>query len=70
MGGNRMCTAGSTTAMFGGNFDRRGPQWFPLNYMVISALKRYDRFFGDKYVLEFPMGSAQKRRPPTCSISV
>ena len=39
--------AESTTGMFGGNSNWRGPLWFPLNYLVIGALERYDRFFGD-----------------------
>ena len=39
--------AESTTPMFGGNSNWRGPLWFPLNYLVIGALERYDRFFGD-----------------------
>jgi hypothetical protein len=44
--------AESTTAMFGGNSNWRGPLWFPLNYMVLSALERYDRFFGDDHTEE------------------
>jgi hypothetical protein len=52
--------AESTTAMFGGNSNWRGPLWFPLNYLVISALERYDRFFGDDYVIEYPTGSGRK----------
>lgn len=44
--------AESTTAMFGGNSNWRGPLWFPLNYMVISALERYDRFFGEDHTEE------------------
>ena len=39
--------AESTTDMFGGNSNWRGPVWFPLNYLVVSALERYHRFFGD-----------------------
>jgi glycogen debranching enzyme len=35
--------AESTTAMFGGNSNWRGPIWFPLNYLVISSLLRYHR---------------------------
>jgi hypothetical protein len=46
--------------MFGGNSNWRGPLWFPLNYLVISALERYDRFFGDDYVIEYPTGSGRK----------
>jgi hypothetical protein len=52
--------AESTTAMFGGNSNWRGPLWFPLNHLVISALERYDRFFGDDYVIEYPTGSGRK----------
>ena len=49
--------AESTTAMFGGNSNWRGPVWFPLNYLVISALERYHRFFGDDFTIEYPTGS-------------
>ena len=52
--------AESTTAMFGGNSNWRGPLWFPLNHMVISALERYDRFFGDDYTVEYPTGSGRQ----------
>jgi hypothetical protein len=52
--------AESTTAMFGGNSNWRGPVWFPLNYLVISALERYDRFFGDDYTVEYPTGSGRQ----------
>ncbi|HEX9623175.1 MAG TPA: hypothetical protein VF979_02250, partial [Streptosporangiaceae bacterium] len=49
--------AESTTPMFGGNSNWRGPLWFPLNYLVISALERYRRFFGDDFTIEYPTGS-------------
>jgi hypothetical protein len=52
--------AESTTAMFGGNSNWRGPLWFPLNHLVISALERYDRFFGDDYTVEYPTGSGRQ----------
>ena len=52
--------AESTTAMFGGNSNWRGPLWFPLNYLVISALERYYRFFGDDYTVEYPTGSGRQ----------
>ena len=52
--------AESTTPMFGGNSNWRGPIWFPLNYLVISALKGYHRFFGDDYTVEYPTGSGQQ----------
>ena len=46
--------------MFGGNSNWRGPVWFPLNYLVISALERYHRFFGDDFTIEYPTGSGQQ----------
>jgi hypothetical protein len=52
--------AESTTAMFGGNSNWRGPLWFPLNHLVISALERYDRFFGIDYTVEYPTGSGRQ----------
>ena len=48
--------AESTTEMFGGNSNWRGPVWFPLNYLLISALERYHRFFGDELTVEYPTG--------------
>jgi Glycosyl hydrolase family 63 C-terminal domain len=53
--------AESTTAMFGGNSNWRGPLWFPLNYLVIEALERYHRFFGEEFQIEYPTGSGQKQ---------
>jgi hypothetical protein len=52
--------AESTTSMFGGNSNWRGPLWFPLNYLVISVLERYHRFFGDEFTIEYPTGSGQQ----------
>jgi hypothetical protein len=52
--------AESTTDMFGGNSNWRGPVWFPLNYLVISALDRYYGFFGDELSIEYPAGSGHK----------
>jgi len=50
----------SQTEMFGGNSNWRGPIWFPLNYMIVEALKRYYEFYGPEYIYEFPTGSGNK----------
>jgi Mannosylglycerate hydrolase MGH1-like glycoside hydrolase domain len=52
--------AESTTDMFGGNSNWRGPLWFPLNHLVIDALERYHRFFGDEFTVEYPTGSGNQ----------
>ena len=52
--------AESTTAMFGGNSNWRGPLWFPLNYLLITALERYYAFFGDDLRVEYPVGSGNR----------
>ncbi|SDL16621.1 Glycosyl hydrolase family 63 C-terminal domain-containing protein [Catalinimonas alkaloidigena] len=50
----------STTSMFGGNSNWRGPIWFPLNYIIIKSLLKYYRFYGPTYIYEFPAGSGNK----------
>jgi hypothetical protein len=52
--------AESTTSMFGGNSNWRGPIWFPLNYLMITVLERYHRFYGDDFTIEYPTGSGQQ----------
>ena len=49
----------STTELFGGNSNWRGPVWFPLNYLLIEALERYHYFHGDTFRLECPTGSGR-----------
>jgi hypothetical protein len=52
--------AESTTNMFGGNSNWRGPIWMPVNYMVVSALARYGRFLGADFTIEYPTGSGKQ----------
>jgi hypothetical protein len=51
----------STTGLFGGNSNWRGPIWFPVNYLVVETLRRYARYFGDSVTLEHPTGSGVER---------
>ncbi|HXB50638.1 MAG TPA: hypothetical protein VNW50_23005, partial [Streptosporangiaceae bacterium] len=53
--------AESTTPLFGGNSNWRGPVWFPVNYLLISVIERYHLFFGDEFTVEYPTGSGQQR---------
>jgi hypothetical protein len=48
-----------TTGLFGGNSNWRGPIWFPVNYLLIEALERYQHFYGDSLKVECPRGSGQ-----------
>ncbi len=49
--------AESTTGLFGGNSNWRGPVWFPVNYLLVEALERYHHFYGDTLKVECPTGS-------------
>ncbi|WP_321475227.1 glucosidase [uncultured Paludibaculum sp.] len=49
--------AESSSRMFGGNSNWRGPIWFPLNYLLIESLQKFHHFFGDRLTVEFPTGS-------------
>jgi hypothetical protein len=50
----------SSTAMFGGNSNWRGPIWFPVNFLLVEALQRYHHFYGDTLQVECPTGSGRR----------
>jgi hypothetical protein len=50
----------STTGVFGGNSNWRGPVWLPLNYLLVEALERYDHFYGDTLQVEYPTRSGRQ----------
>jgi hypothetical protein len=54
--------AESTTGLFGGNSNWRGPVWFPMNFLIIEALQRLDYYYGDSFQVEFPTGSGNRMR--------
>jgi len=49
----------SDKGYFGGNSNWRGPIWFPVNYLLVEALERYHRFYGETLRVECPTGSGQ-----------
>ncbi len=51
--------AESTSGMFGGNSNWRGPVWFPMNYLIIESLQKLHRYLGDEFKVECPTGSGQ-----------
>jgi len=53
--------AESTTSMFGGNSNWRGPVWLPVNYLAIRQFAINHHFLGDDFTVEYPTGSGTKR---------
>ena len=51
--------AESESGLFGGNSNWRGPIWFPINYLLIEALQKFNHYFGDSLKVECPTGSGQ-----------
>ena len=49
--------AESTTAMFGGNSNWRGPVWLPVNFLIVRALLQAYLYYGDTFRVECPTGS-------------
>jgi Mannosylglycerate hydrolase MGH1-like glycoside hydrolase domain len=52
--------AESTTALFGGNSNWRGPVWFPMNFLLIESMQRMHYYYGDEFQVEVPTGSGRK----------
>ena len=49
--------AESSTGLFGGNSNWRGPVWFPVNYLIIESLQQFHYYYGDEFKVECPTGS-------------
>ena len=49
----------SSTGVFGGNSNWRGPIWFPLNYLLIEALQKFDYYYGESLYVECPTGTGK-----------
>jgi hypothetical protein len=49
----------STTGLFGGNSNWRGPVWFPPNFLLIESLQRFHYYLGDDFKVQCPTGSGQ-----------
>ncbi|HKZ08536.1 MAG TPA: glucosidase [Methylomirabilota bacterium] len=52
--------AESSTPLFGGNSNWRGPIWFPVNYLLIESLQKFHWFLGDALKVECPQGSGRR----------
>src|SRR6266581_825891 len=65
----------SSTGLFGGNSNWRGPIWFPVNFLLIESLQKFHHYLGEEYKVECPTGSGKLRRrshgvsrEPSCAI--
>jgi len=52
--------AESTSDLFGGNSNWRGPVWFPLNFLLIESMQRIHFYYGDDFKVECPVGSGRQ----------
>ncbi len=51
--------AESSSGLFGGNSNWRGPVWFPINFLLIEALQKFHHYLGDDFLVECPTDSGQ-----------
>eukprot|EP01117_Protostelium_nocturnum_P014909 TRINITY_DN5728_c0_g1_i1.p1 TRINITY_DN5728_c0_g1~~TRINITY_DN5728_c0_g1_i1.p1 ORF type:complete len:1058 (+),score=436.74 TRINITY_DN5728_c0_g1_i1:274-3447(+) len=57
----------STSGMFGGNSNWRGPIWYPMNFLLIEALERYHHFYGDSLTGDFPSKGGERTTLGDCA---
>ncbi len=50
----------STSDIFGGNSNWRGPVWMPINFLIIQSIRTYGMFYGDNLLVEYPTNSGNK----------
>jgi glycogen debranching enzyme len=53
--------AESSTGLFGGNSNWRGPVWYPVNFLLIEAIQKFHHFYGDGFRVACPTGSEPLR---------
>jgi Glycosyl hydrolase family 63 C-terminal domain len=52
--------AETSTGVFGGNSNWRGPVWFPVNYLLIESLQKFHHYFGEDFKVECPAHSGNQ----------
>jgi len=51
--------AESIVRIMGGNSNWRGPIWWPMNYLIIESLQKFNQYYGNEYLVECPTGSGE-----------
>jgi len=51
----------SSSGIFGGNSNWRGPIWFPVNFLLIESLQKFHHYYGNDFKVEFPTGSGNMK---------
>jgi len=49
----------STSGLFGGNSNWRGPIWFPMNVLLVRGLGNLYAYYGKDFTVECPTGSGR-----------
>jgi len=49
----------SSSSLFGGNSNWRGPIWLPINFLLVESLQKFHHYYGDDFKVECPTGSGQ-----------
>ncbi|MBW7884788.1 MAG: glucosidase [Caldilineaceae bacterium] len=52
--------AESSSGLFGGNSNWRGPIWFPVNYLIVESLQKYHHYYGSTLQVDMPAGSDRR----------
>jgi len=52
----------SNTHLFGGNSNWRGPVWMPMSYILTRSIRKYAKYYGDDFKVEYPTGSGNQLR--------
>jgi len=54
--------AESSTGLFGGNSNWRGPIWFPVNYLLVESLQKFHHYYGEDFKVECPTHASNRSR--------
>ena len=49
----------STSGIYGGNSNWRGPIWMPVNFLIIESLQKFHFYYGNDFKIECPTGSGK-----------